>query len=710
MHSVITSLPALLLRASFAVLLVIAAVPDARADVQDVLKAVQRDGQARVVVRMKADSGAATWSARQPASRQRMAVAAAIENVRPALREARIQSFKTFRTLPLMAATVTKEQLLSLMAAPDVESVFLVRKERKMANAASVLEAKSLATSVASIDAANAWAAGYDGRGYSVAVIDGGFNLNHPMLAGKNIGDACFAYDNGTTIRNNCPSGVSPQIGAGAASYCPPGSDRCDHGTYVASIAVGNDGINFGVARGAKLVPIDVFSRDSDANDCSPDPAPCELTDSLAVLDALDYVNEHAAELNIAAVNLSIGGATRDGYCDDDPRKGVIDMLRQKGIAVAAAASNEGLTGKISAPACISSAVAVGATNDSLTVATFSNFAATLDVMAPGVDVFAAAGSGSGLVSRNGTSAAAPHVAGAWAVMRSAAPQATFDQLDTAIKQTGVGVTRIGAGAVVPKIQVAAAINRILGKDKRVLNNLVSSGQPGRGQSVLRLFNNSSTPGTVTVTVRDAGTGLALGKWTSPVIAPQASPQIPMDTIEREAVSTSGAPLVLDSRAYYNFDLVSTFRGMMQHGLWARNVGVLVNLTSCAGGFVDDTAVAINVHASTISGYASRLRLVNTGVTTGHAVLKIYDSNTGIEIGQWVSPDITAGATLEVSALQLEQQTEALRLAVGNALLQYNVRLTNLSGYLQHVVENASVGAPVDMNAKCELGFASPAN
>jgi hypothetical protein len=707
MQSVTATLPALLLRLSFAALLATVAAPDARADVQDVLKAVQRDGHARVVVRMKADSGAATWSPRQPASRQRAAVAAAIENVRPALREARIQSIKTFRTLPLVAATVTREQALSLMAAPDVEAVYLVRKERKMATTAPVLEAKALASSVASIDVANAWAVGYEGSGYAVAVIDGGFNLNHPMLAGKNVGDACFAADIGTTVKNNCPSGVSPQIGPGAASYCPSGSDRCDHGTHVASVAVGNDGVNFGVARGAKLVPIDVFSRDSDTDACAPYAAPCELTDSLAVLEALDYVNEHAAELNIAAVNLSLGGDPREGYCDDDPRKGVIDMLRQKGIAVAAASSNDGLTGKISAPACISSAVAVGATNDGLTVATFSNVASTLDVVAPGVGVLAAAGTGTGLASRNGTSVAAPHVAGAWAVMRSAAPVATFDQLENALKQTGIGVTRAGSGVVIPKIQVATAINRVLGKDKRVLNNLFSSAQPARGQSVVRLFNNSSAPGTVTVTVRDAGTGAALGKWTSPVIAPYASPQIAMETIEREAVSTNGAPLVLDARTYYNIDLVSTFRGMMQHGLWARNVGVLVNLSSCAGGFVDDTAVAMNVHASTISGYASRLRIVNVGAATGQAVLSIYDANTGVEIGQWTSPDIAAGATLEVSALQLEQQTDALRLAVGNALLQYNVRLTNLNGYLQHVIENASLGAPVDMSAKCELGFAS---
>ncbi|MHB1207236.1 MAG: S8 family serine peptidase, partial [Rhodospirillaceae bacterium] len=173
---------------------------------------------------------------------------------------------------------------------------------------------------------------------------------------------------------------------AGAASNCPQGSAHCDHGTHVASIAVGNDGTNFGVARGAKLLPIDVFSTDTDATDCSPDPAPCEVTDSLAALEALDYVNLHSAEFNIAAVNISFAGSLRDGFCDDDVRKPIIDMLRQKGIAVAAASGNQGSTGKVGAPGCISSATTVGASDNGTTVAGISNFAPMVDVMAPGLN------------------------------------------------------------------------------------------------------------------------------------------------------------------------------------------------------------------------------------------------------------------------------------------------------------------------------------
>ncbi len=336
----------------FLVMAGLAVTSPARAEVTDVLKSIQRDGQARVIVRMKSDTGAAAWSTTQSALGQRAAVSAALDNVRPALRSARINTYKTFHTLPLVATTVTQDQLLSLMSTANVESVSLVRRDRQMETAAASSTDAQLLASVSAIGVSDAWAKGYDGTGYAVAVIDGGFNLSHPMLQGKAVGDACFGSDYYGT--STCPSGQTQQIGAGAASNCPSDGSLCVHGTFVASLAVGNDGTNFGVARGAKLVPINVFYVDSA---CSPDPT---CTDSEVELTALDYVNEHATDYKIAAVNMSLGGGDYSGYCDDDPRKSIIDMLRQKGIAVAIAAGNDGLTGQISAPACISSSLSVG--------------------------------------------------------------------------------------------------------------------------------------------------------------------------------------------------------------------------------------------------------------------------------------------------------------------------------------------------------------
>ena len=688
-----------------AALVLLAAFP-AAADVSDALKAVGRDGHARVIMRMRTGhaagqigSGARSWAPADSVVRQAQAVDAAMEDTAGSLRAARVEKYRRFKTLPYVTADVDREQLLSLAASASVEAIYLVEIERH-----TVLETPAnLALSVPSIDVPGAWAMGYDGSGTTVAVIDGGFNLAHPMLAGKVVGEACFSHTFGT-ITSRCPGGTTPLIAAGAASNCPQGSGHCDHGTHVASIAVGNDGVNFGVARGAKLLPIDVFSIDTDSGDCSPDPAPCEVTDSLTALEALDYVNLHSADFNIAAVNLSFAGSLHDGFCDDDPRKAVIDMLRQKGIAVAIVAGNNGAAGKVTAPGCISSATTVGASDNGTTVAALSNFASMVDFMAPGLNIVAASGSGTGLVSKSGTSMSAPHVAGAWAIMRQAFPTASFEQLDGVLKQTGLPLSRADVTYTVPKLQVTAAIQKLRGTSRGIVNNVVSQNVPMLGQSFLRLYNTSTTAGTVAVALRDAPTGSLIANWTSPSIPAGASLQVPMQTIETNAVAVAGANQTLIAASSYNLDVTATFPGYLQHVLWGRTSGVFANLTSCGTGLVSDTTAIPNAHSSALGTYVSRIRMVNTGVFPAHATLSFADSVTGTPIATWTSPDIASGGVIEIPVPQIEAQVPALQSAVkGGNVAQFNVKLSGFSGYLQHVIDNQNIGAVVDMSGKCAL-------
>ncbi|MBX7198445.1 MAG: S8 family serine peptidase [Rhodospirillaceae bacterium] len=695
-------------RAAFAAaaLVLLAAVP-ALADVGDALKAVGRDGHARVIMRMRTGqtAQARVWAPGDSAARQAQAVDQAIDSTGGVLRAARVEKYRRFHTLPYVAAEVDRDQLLTLAASPAVEAIYLVEIERHTeVETPSLEKGANLALSVPSIDVPAAWSMGYDGAGTTIAVIDNGFNLSHPMLAGKAVAEACFSHTFGTTITSRCPGGVTPLIAPGAASNCPTGGTHCDHGTHVASIAVGNDGTNFGVARGAKLLPIDVFSIDTDAADCSPDPAPCEVTDSLAALDALDYVNQHAAEFKIAAVNISFAGSLRDGFCDDDPRKATIDMLRQKGIAVAVSAGNQGATGKVTAPGCISSATTVGASDNGTTVASLSNFATMVDFMAPGLNIAAASSTGAGLVVKSGTSMAAPHVAGAWAIMRQAFPQASFDQLDGVLKQTGLQLARSGATFTIPKIQVAAAIQKLKGKDRGILNNVVGQNFPTLGQSYLRFFNTSTAAGAVNVSLRDAPTGLLIATWTSPQIAPGASAQVSMQTIETNAVPAAGAPQTLAAIGSYNLDIASTFPGYLQHVLWNRTAGVFANLTSCGTGLVSDATMIPNVHSSALVTYVSRIRMVNTGTFASRATLAFTDPGTGTAIATWTSPEIPSGGSIEIPVPQIETQVPALQTAVrAGGALQFNVALSGLSGYLQHVVDNQNMGVMVDMSPKCAL-------
>lgn len=688
--------------AAFAALVV--SPPQARAGVEEVLREVGENGRAQVLVRLKADGGgAAAWSPRLSVSRQRVAVATAFNEAAPAFQRARVEGLKHFRTIPYLAATVTREQAMALASDHSVEGIFLVRRERR----ADVKESESaqavgLSAAQLSIDLGSVWDRGFDGTGFAVAVIDSGINLNHPALAGKSVGDACFANTFGTTTIAQCPSGSTPQIGAGAASYCPADSTRCDHGTHVASLAVGNDGTAFGVARGAKIVPIDVFSLVTDAAECSPDPAPCVLTDSLAVLNALDYVNEKALQLKIAAVNLSIGGSTRDGYCDDDPRRSVIEMLRLKGVAVAVAASNGGQTGKITTPACISPAIAVGATDNGTAVASFSNFANTLDFVAPGVSISGAKGSGSGYGTRSGTSMSTPQVAGAFAVLRQAYPTLSLDAIEAALKSTGIAVTRGDSGISVPKIQIGAALDRLQGVNRRMFNN-IAVGVTHHGESMLRFYNPGETPGNVRITLRDGDSGALVGSWTSPPIPAHGSLQFSAASIQENA-TRNGFPVPRELRAYFNFDIGSTFKGSAQHVLFSQQAGVITNLTNCGTASPTDNAKHLmNVHSSAFAGYQSRLRVVNTGAAPAAATLTIYNAGTGVRITTWTTPEIASGASYEITVPTLEAQAKLPAGAMNPGNGTYNITVGGFSGYLQHLVENIEPGALVDMTAKCDL-------
>lgn len=718
----------------------------AQAQLESILQQLEAEGQARVIVMMKqagetnpgtgTGTNTRTWAKAASTREQRAMVSQMRRRLDPELARRNLVVQQSFSSLPFVGMNVDRQRLGALMALEGVAGVYPVVVERKAqsstrARGSSSFETGALASSVPSIDIEDAWAQGYEGAGYTVAVIDGGIATGHPMLSGKSVGDACFSATFGTDTVTECPSGQTPEIGVGAASNCPTGSSRCDHGTHVASIAVGNDGENFGVARQAQLMPIDVFSEVTSVADCGPDSSPCQLTDSIAVLDALNYINENAETHNVVAVNLSLGGGLNSGPCDTDPRKFVVDMLREKGIATVAATGNESANGSINAPACISSVRSVGATTDGATVASFSNHAAFVDVMAPGVNIVAADPDG-GLVSRSGTSMATPHVAGAYAVIRSALESATsdatsdtnagttgdvpedaaeavsLDEIDAAITASGLRTVRAGQNFSVPRLRIHRAILSLQGVSTRIFNNVIGSRVTGVGQSFVRLQNATAAAGRVRVTLRDAESGTELGRWTSPNIPAHASFQFNVDRLEREAVAD--VQIATDERVYYNLVVESDFEGSMQHILWQRTAGVISNMTSCADGLSGGERSLVNVHSPSLVSYPSSVRIYNSGSTRDEAVLTIYNSNTGEEVTQWTSPTIEVGAALEVSVADLVQDAmSADDLSAGDvssALPSHlNVEMENgFTGHLQHTVRNTPAGVLTDMSAKCTLG------
>jgi hypothetical protein len=90
-------------------------------------------------------------------------------------------------------------------------------------------------------------------------------------------------------------------------------------------------------------------------------------------------------------------------------------------------------------------------------VANYTNSAAFLDLLAPGSEIFSSVPT-SAYATLSGTSMAAPHVTGAWAVMKQRAPNASVAEILTWLQQTGVGIFDPGNGLTKPRIRLDQAV------------------------------------------------------------------------------------------------------------------------------------------------------------------------------------------------------------------------------------------------------------
>ena len=361
-----------------------------------------------------------------------------------------VRRARRFRTIPFVAADVDARQLAALRRDPDVTSI----EDDLPARA-------TLAQSVPLVGAPAAWAMGYSGAGWSVAVLDTGVDADHPFLHGKVVSEACYsnAFGDGISL---CPGGAPASTADGSARDCAGYLD-CEHGTHVAGIVAGRSASLAGVAHDATLIVIQVFTG-YPADDPICGGAACLVSYSSDQILALEHVLALRTTFNIAAVNLSLGGSQvfqDTASCDaaNPSRKAAIDNLRSAGIATVIAAGNAGATAGTSAPACISSAVSVGATTKADTIASFSNTATFLSAVAPGVSILSSV-PGGGFAAFSGTSMAAPHVAGAWALMKSRKPGASVTEVLEALRATAVPIadTRVSESRVYYRPQIDRAI------------------------------------------------------------------------------------------------------------------------------------------------------------------------------------------------------------------------------------------------------------
>jgi subtilisin family serine protease len=360
---------------------------------------------------------------------------------------------RKFMSIPFVALEVSVEALDALERSAGVVGIAEDRPARPL-----------LAESTQQIGADVVWDIGFAGAGQFVAVLDSGVRASHQMFAGKRIVQACFARS-ASGSGGDCPNGTNTDTTSfNAARPYPSEFDGYDHGTHVAGIAVGKSASAglYGVARDADLVAIQVFHQVT--GPACGGAAGCVRSWSSDQAAALDWLFMTRTQRSVASANMSLGGGhfADQAACDfsNAATRFAIDNLRSANIATVIAAGNEGFCDGVAAPACISSAIAVGAVDDFDAEAGFSNyFDSLLDLYAPGVSIRSAVASGDAdYEDFQGTSMAAPHVAGAWAVLKQVAPASRVSDILRAFQTTGTTVTgRCGGVPAQKRIQVDAA-------------------------------------------------------------------------------------------------------------------------------------------------------------------------------------------------------------------------------------------------------------
>lgn len=188
------------------------------------------------------------------------------------------------------------------------------------------------------------------------------------------------------------------------------------HGTHVAGTL---GGLTYGVAKGVGLVAIKALN--------------CSGSGTTAtVIDGIEWMIEHVQLPAVA--NMSLGG----GY--SEALNQAVARATEAGILVAVAAGNAGADACGFSPASAPKAVTVGAVSGSDVRASFSNFGSCVDLFAPGVDIRSAhKNSDTTTTSWNGTSMAAPHVAGALAIYLHQNPNAGPETAKDALLEAAAG-------------------------------------------------------------------------------------------------------------------------------------------------------------------------------------------------------------------------------------------------------------------------------
>ena len=302
---------------------------------------------------------------------------------------------------PFTHLQATPAAIATLEGDPDVECIYQDLPVRAY-----------LDTSAPQIRVPLLWEKGFTGEGVRIAIIDTGIDPEHPDLKGRVLAMTDFT-------------------GEGAL-------DQHGHGTHCAGVAAGSGqasgGRYRGVAPEASLYSARVLRSNGEGM----------MSDVMA---GIDWAVDQGAQI----LSLSLGGpGPSDGV---DALSEMCEAAVEAGVIVCVAAGNDGpIPYSVGSPGCARQVITIGACNDLDRVADFSSRGPTADgrlkpdIVFPGVDVVGARAAGTVMgapldayyTSASGTSMAAPHAAGACALLLQADPTLTPQEIKTRILGTAV--------------------------------------------------------------------------------------------------------------------------------------------------------------------------------------------------------------------------------------------------------------------------------
>ncbi|NBX75354.1 MAG: hypothetical protein EBQ92_02280, partial [Proteobacteria bacterium] len=309
----------------------------------------------------------------------------------------------------------------------------------------------------ADIDAPEAWSVSTGSRSVIVGVIDTGINYNHPDLKDNvwnnpgETGTDSSGNDKSTNGIDDDGNGfVDDFRGWDFVSNDNDPNDEHGHGTHTAGTigAVGNNGIGVaGVNWQVSLVPLQIFDSSGSG----------DLSGAIAAL-------EYATQMGFPITNNSWGGGGYTQVFED-----LLKANRDAGSLFIAAAGNNGSDNDTDPfyPASfqVENVISVAASNNTDQLSSFSNYGATtVHLAAPGENIYSTYALWSDYYYESGTSMAAPHVAGAAALIKSIWPSASYNEIknkilesvDVIYNPSFVGKTRTGG-----RLNLAAAVGGI---------------------------------------------------------------------------------------------------------------------------------------------------------------------------------------------------------------------------------------------------------